>query len=159
MRGPSVTDAGVLRRVGIDALQGDIFDIQSLRQAVKRYSAALWQPRCRVRAKPQTGRSTTASAGSTANLLEAWRNAGVQRYVQQSIAFLVGGTSDLIGETAPLLAASEVKASAIDMDRLVAASGLDWVILRGVALYGPGTGLGEHWRALGFPGTARITFR
>jgi len=48
--------------------------------------------------------------------------------VQQSIAFVVGGTSDLIDETAPLLLARQATASAIDMERLVAASALDWVI-------------------------------
>ena len=37
----------------------------------------------------------------TTNLLKACRDTGVRRYVQQSIAFVVGGTSDLIDETAP----------------------------------------------------------
>jgi len=151
-------DAGALRRVGIDAVQGDIFDIQSLRQAVKGCSAALHL----ATAVPHPGEIPNWALNDrirregTANLLEACRSAGVQRYVQQSLAFLVGGTPDLTDETAPLLPATHVTASAIDMERLVAASGLDWAILRDGALYGPGTRQEENWRAVAHSGELRF---
>jgi len=143
-----------LRRRGVDAMQGDIFDLHSVREAVKGCSAALHL----ATAAPRPGHvpnwplNDRIRREGTANLLDACRSAGVQRYVQQSLAFLVGGTSDLVDETAPLLPATEVTASAIDAERLVAASGLDWVVLRDGALYGPGTGREEHWAALAHAG-------
>ena len=124
------TDAGALRAVRIDAAQGDIFDIQSLRQALEGCAAALHL----ATAVPRPGQTPNWALNDrirregTASLLEACRNTGARRYVQQCIAFLVSGTSDLIDETAPLLPARQATASAIDMERLVAASGLDWVI-------------------------------
>jgi 2-alkyl-3-oxoalkanoate reductase len=94
----SEADAQTLRAIGIEAAHGDIFDVQSLRQAVERCSAALHLATAAPR--PDQARSWALNdrirREGTANLLEACRNAGVQRYVQQSIAFLVGGTSDLI---------------------------------------------------------------
>jgi 2-alkyl-3-oxoalkanoate reductase len=154
----SEADAQILRHIGIEAVQGDIFDVQSLRRAIEGCSAALHL----ATAAPRPGQPPSWALNDrirregTANLLEVCRNAGVQRYVQQSVAFLVGGTSDLIDESAPLLPATEVTASAIDMERLVATSGLDWVILRGGVLYGPGTGREEHWRALARSGELRL---
>jgi len=125
-------DAEALRRVGIETVQGDIFDLESLRQAVTGCSAALHLATAvpRPGQAPSWARNDRIRREGTANLLEACGDAGVQRYVQQSIAFLVGGTSDLIDETAPLLPGRQATASATDMERLVAASGLDWVILR-----------------------------
>jgi 2-alkyl-3-oxoalkanoate reductase len=151
-------DAGALRRVGIDAVQGDILDIQSLRQAVKGCSAALHLATAvpRPGEMPNWALNDRIRREGTANLLEACRSAGVQRYVQQSLAFLVGGTRDLTDETAPLLPATHVTASAIDMGHLVAASGFDWVILRDGALYGPGTRREENWRALAHSGELRL---
>jgi nucleoside-diphosphate-sugar epimerase len=152
------TDAGALRAVRIDAAQGDIFDIQSLRQALEGCAAALHL----ATAVPRPGQTPNWALNDrirregTASLLEACRNTGARRYVQQCIAFLVSGTSDLIDETAPLLAARQATASAIDMERPVTASGLDWVVLRGGALYGPGTGRDEHWRTLARSGELRL---
>ena len=156
----SEADVEVLRRVGIEAVRGDILDSHSLRQAVEGCSVAFHL----ATAAPRPGQAPNWALNDrirregTANLLEACRGARVQRYVQQSLAFLVGGSSDIVDEAAPLLPATRVTASAIDAERLVAASGLDWVILRDGALYGPGTGREEHWRAaarsgeLQFPG-------
>ena len=150
-------DAGALRRVEIDAVQGDIFDIQSLRQTVKGCSAALHLATAvpRPGEMPNWALNDRIRREGTANLLEACRSAVVQRCVQQSLAFLVGETPDLTDETAPLLPATHVTASAIDMERLVA-SGLDWAILRDGALYGPGTGREENWRALAHSGELRL---
>ncbi len=146
----SDAEAGALRRVGIDAVPGDIFDARTLRQAVEGCSAVLHLATAvpRPGQPPNWGLNDRIRREGTANLVAACRSVGVQRCVQQSLAFLVGGTSSLVDETAPLLPPNEVTVSAIDMERLVAESGLDWVILRDGALYGPGTGREEHWRAL-----------
>jgi nucleoside-diphosphate-sugar epimerase len=151
---PAEADVEALRRLGVEAAQGDIFDLHSLRQGIKGCSAALHL----ATAAPRPGHAPNWALNDrirregTANLLEACRSVGVQRYIQQSLAFLVGGTSDLVDETAPLLPATPATGSAIDAERLVAASGLDWVILRDGALYGPGTGREEYWRALASSG-------
>jgi len=152
------TDVERLRRVGIEAVRGDILDCHSLRQAVEGCSAALHL----ATAAPRPGQAPNWPLNDrirregTANLLTACRDAGVRRYVHQSLAFLVGGSSDIVDEAAPLLPANKVTASAIDAERLVAASGLDWVILRDGALYGPGTGREEQWRALARAGELRF---
>ncbi len=151
-------DVESLRRVGIEAARGDILDRHSLRQAVEGCSVAFHL----ATAAPRPGQAPNWALNDrirregTANLLEACRVAGVQRYVQQSLAFLVGGSSDIVDEAAPLLPDTKVTASAIDAERLVAASGLDWVILRDGALYGPGTGREEQWRALARLGELRF---
>jgi len=107
-----------------------IFDLQSLRRAVNGCAAALHLATVvpRPGQTPSWALNDRTRQEGTTNLLRACRDTGVRRYVQQSIAFLVGGTSDLIDETTPLLPARQATASAIDMERLVAASGLDWVI-------------------------------
>src|SRR5438128_4531320 len=154
----SDAEAGALRRVGIDAVPGDIFDAKTLRRAVKGCSAALHLATAvpRPGQPPNWGLNDRIRREGTANLVAACRSVGVQRCVQQSLAFLVGGTSSLVDETAPLLPPNEVTVSAIDMERLVAESGLDWVILRDGALYGPGTGREEHWRALARSGKLQV---
>jgi nucleoside-diphosphate-sugar epimerase len=154
----SEADIEALRRVGIEAVPADILDHQDLRGAIEGCSVALHL----ATAAPCPGQAPNLALNDrirregTANLLEACRGAGVQRYVHQSLAFLVGGSSDIVDEATPLLPATKVTASAIDAERLVAASGLDWVILRGGALYGPGTGREEHWRALARSGELRF---
>jgi len=58
--------AGALRRVGIDAVQGDIFDIQSLRRAIKdARTRCIWQRRYRLRAKCQNWALNSGSIMST----------------------------------------------------------------------------------------------
>jgi len=154
----SETDVEALRQVGIEAARGDILDRDSLRRAVEGCSVAFHL----ATATPRPGQAPNWALNDrirregTANLLEACRGAGVRRYVHQSLAFLVGGSSDIIDEGAPLLPANKVTASAIDAERLVAASELDWVILRDGALYGPGTGREEHWRDLARAGDLRF---
>jgi 2-alkyl-3-oxoalkanoate reductase len=151
-------DVEALRRVGIEAVQSDILDRHGLRQAVEGCSVAFHL----ATAAPRPGQAPNWALNDrirregTACLLEACRNARVQRYVHQSLAFLVGGSPEIVDETTPLLPATEVTASAIDAERLVVASGLDWVILRDGALYGPGTGREKHWRALARSGGLRF---
>ncbi|HXQ52792.1 MAG TPA: NAD(P)-dependent oxidoreductase [Stellaceae bacterium] len=142
--------ASVLRRLGIDCVLGDILGRASLDAAVAGCAAALHL----ATSVPRPGAPRDYAANDrirregTAHLIAACRAAGVERYVQQSIAHLVAGTGDrLVDETAPMSAAGAAS-SAADMEAQVRASGLRWSILRGGAFYGPLTGRDEEWRGL-----------
>lgn len=83
----------------------------------------------------------------TRNAVEACKRAGVQGFVQQSIAHLVAdGTQDILSESAPLRP-SVVTKSAVTMEETVSNSGLRWSILRGGAFYGGTSGRDAYWRA------------
>jgi len=138
-----------LARLGIDAVPGDILDAASLAPALAGCTAALHL----ATSVPRTGMKRDFSLNDrirregTANLLAACHQAGVTRYVQQSIAHLVGAGATLLDETAPLHPA-QATSSAADMEAMVRRSDLRWTILRGGAFYGPGTGRDEDWRSL-----------
>jgi uncharacterized protein YbjT (DUF2867 family) len=68
----------------------------------------------------------TANVGGTANMIDAARKAGVRRFVH--ISSLAAREPDL----------SSYGWSKARAERLVAASGLDWTIVRPPAIYGPG---------------------
>ena len=92
----------------------------------------------------------------TANLLAAAAQAGVRRYVQQSITFLYGDQgARLADEATPLKPAPYIE-SAAEMETRVAGSGLTWSILRGGAFYGPGTGKEPFWSQAAREGTLRL---
>jgi nucleoside-diphosphate-sugar epimerase len=82
--------------------------------------------------------------------LEACRRAGVSRVVQQSIAMLSASGGDAWSDEDTTFAGGDgvtgrAYGATIAMEDAVRASGLDWVILRGGLLYGPGTGFDDDW--------------
>lgn len=83
----------------------------------------------------------------TRNLLAATVAADVPRYVQQSVAMLHAGPRDVVADEESPLAPPPNLASSVDMEGLVRAAPLDWVILRGGLFYGPGTARWDHWNA------------
>jgi len=138
-----------LKRLGAEAVRADIFDPPSLRAAVVNCDAAIhaatsiptpggggeWAVNDRIRRE------------GTANLLAACRAERVRRYVQQSIAMLhIATDARPQTEDDPVGAYDRIR-SALEMEQLVAQSELDWCILRGGAIYGPGTGRAEAWRS------------
>jgi 2-alkyl-3-oxoalkanoate reductase len=146
----SAAQAAALARLGIEAVLGDILAGPSLAPALAGCEVALHL----ATAVPMPGmprdlsRNDRIRREGTANLIAACRQAGVRRYVQQSIAHLAAdGTANLRDEDAPLSAAALAQ-SAADMEAQVKASGLAWWILRGGAFYGPGTGRDEDWRRM-----------
>src|SRR3954468_5823120 len=74
----------------------------------------------------ERGEFETVNAGGTANMIDAARKAGVRRFVH--ISSLAAREPDL----------SDYGRSKAKAERLVAASGLDWTIVRPPAVYGPG---------------------
>ena len=94
--------------------------------------------------------------------LEACAAAGVRRVLQQSIAMVhCGGGDAWANEDTPFVAppetmVGEAMQAARDMEAAVAASPLDWLILRGALFYGPGTGFDDDWFARARAGKLRL---
>ena len=94
--------------------------------------------------------------------LEACAGAGVARVVQQSIAMVHAGGGDAWADedTRHAVAEDTIAGRAIiaarDMEAAVAATKLDWLILRGALFYGPGTGFDDDWLARARAGKLRL---
>ncbi len=137
-----------LRRQGIEAQQGDILDQASLLEAARGCEAALHLATAipKPLEPPDWSLNDRVRREGTRNLLDAAIQAGVRRYVQQSITFLYGDHGNhLVDEDTPLRPAPHLQ-SAAEMESMVRAAPLEWCILRGGAFYGPGTGREEVLR-------------
>jgi nucleoside-diphosphate-sugar epimerase len=85
----------------------------------------------------------------TMNLLRAAEKNKVRRYIQQSTTFIYGDRGQEIVDESFKIPSATVpphRRSTVDMEEFVRASPLDWVILRGGAFYGAGTGAEDGWR-------------
>ena len=143
----SIERAPLLREMGIEPVNGDILDAESLMEAARGCEAAIHI----ATAIPRSGNrdwslNDRIRRVGTRNLIEAATKHGVRRYVQQSIVFLYGDRGqEIVTESAPMQPTPVIQ-SAADMEEIVRASSLDWCILRGGAFYGPGTGAEDEWR-------------
>lgn len=133
---------------GAETALGDILDPATLAPALAGCDAALHL----ATAVPRPGqpaewsRNDAIRREGTRHLLAAAERAGVRRYLQQSITFIYGSQgATIVSESTPLNAPARL-ASAVEMEEAVQASPLEWCILRGGALYGPGTGREDDWR-------------
>jgi nucleoside-diphosphate-sugar epimerase len=150
--------ARLATRPRVRAVRGDILEPASLTAPLAGCDAILhlatviprpgaesdWAPNDRVR------------RDGTTNLLDAARRHGQPRYVQQSVAMLLAGPREVIAdEDAPLRPSARLE-SARDMEDAVRASGLPWVILRGGAFYGRGSGRMEDLNRLAREGRLTI---
>lgn len=155
--------AGVARACGAEVRVADIFDADSLRRGLDG---------CEVCINLATSLPGPSGRGDfdvndrvrregVPLLLEACRESGVGRLVQQSIA-MVGAAGDTLvdGTTVHRPKGDDIPARAInatlDMEGAVRASGLDWLILRGGLFYGPGTGFDDDWFARAAAGKLRL---
>jgi uncharacterized protein YbjT (DUF2867 family) len=141
---------------GAEVRAADIFDAASLRAGLEG---------CDVAINLATSLPSPAKAGGDFNLndrlrregvpifLHACAGAGVPRVFQQSIAMVhCGGGDAWADETTafpppPESTAGRAIMAARDMEAAVAASALDWLVLRGALFYGPGTGFDDDWFA------------
>jgi nucleoside-diphosphate-sugar epimerase len=145
-------------RPRVRAVRGDILDPTSLTvplagsDAVLHLATAIpraggqadWVPNDRVRRE------------GTMNLLAAAQRSGRPRYIQQSVAMLLAGPREVIAdEDAPLRPTARLE-SARDMEDAVRSSGLPWMILRGGAFYGRGSGRMEDLNRLAREGGLAI---
>jgi nucleoside-diphosphate-sugar epimerase len=91
----------------------------------------------------------------TANLLRAAAAGGVGRVVAYSVIWVYGDHGDdWITEETPLPGRTRPEVlSAVALEEAVRDSGLEWVIVRGGHLYGPGTGTTEALLAAAARGT------
>ena len=151
-------DVDRLQRLGVEAHSGDILDVDSLRDAIQGCDAALHLATAIPAPGPQRdwSRNDRIRREGTRNLLAAAQEAGVRRYVQQSITLLYGDTGNLLVTEEQPLAPYERISSAFEMEEAVRASSLEWVILRGGSFYGPGTGREDAWRRAAEQGTLAL---
>lgn len=147
--------AGIARDSGAEVCTGDIFDTASMAAAFRGCDIAI---NLATSLPGPSGRGDFAAndrlrVEGAPNFVAACRQANVSRVIQQSISFLnASGSADWSDEDhryAP--AAESIASKAMDaaeaMEATIAASGLDWIILRGGLFYGPGTGFDERWFA------------
>lgn len=145
-------------QVGVETVPSDILRPEALIAATASSDVVLHL----ATAIPREGSKETWAMNErirregTRNLLDAAALNGVTRYVQQSITFLYGETTDArADESSPLRPAPRIQ-SAADMEEMVRTSPLDWCILRGGVFYGPATGRDEGWRKSAREGTLRL---
>jgi nucleoside-diphosphate-sugar epimerase len=156
--------AGVARDCGAEVAAGDIFDVASMKAAFEGCAAAV---NLATTLPGPSGRGDFAANDKlriegTLNFVQACRNAGVPRIVQQSIGWVAAsGSSDWSDEDAVYRpSADSISARAIaaaqSMEATIKSSGLNWIILRGGLFYGPGTGFDDGWYARAVAGKLRL---
>jgi nucleoside-diphosphate-sugar epimerase len=155
--------AGVARGCGADIRIADIFDAEGLRAALAGADVCI---NLATSLPGPSGRGDYDANDRVRRegvplLIEACRQAGVARLVQQSIA-MVGASGETLADETSLnapdgddAAARAIKA-VIAMEDAVRASDLDWIILRGGLFYGPGTGFDDDWFARASAGKLRL---
>jgi nucleoside-diphosphate-sugar epimerase len=158
-----VEAAGVARACGADVRVADIFDAASLRDGLGGADVCI---NLATSLPGPSGRGDFAVNDRVRRegvplLLEACANAGVQRLIQPSIAW-IGASGDLLfdemARTEPTGddIASLATHAALSMEDAIRASALDWIILRGGLFYGPGTGFDDDWFARAIAGKLRL---
>ncbi|MET7402093.1 NAD(P)-dependent oxidoreductase [Dactylosporangium sp. NPDC005572] len=144
--------ATVAAACGADVRHADIFERESLTAALAGCDVAV---NLATSLPGPSGRGDFAlndrlRAEGTPIFVDACRDAGVPRVLQQSIALVNAAGGDAWGDEDTELppddsVAGRAVAAARVMEGSVTGSGLDWVVLRGGLFYGPGTGLDDDW--------------
>ena len=160
--------ARAFAQMGAEVVTGDILEPESMIAATKDSDAVLHIATVIVQAATTIAPRRDAREWrendrvrreGTANLLRAAEENRVRRYVQQSTTFIYGDQGHKIADEAVAIspvAPTPHRQSTVDMEALVTASALDWVILRGGAFYGPGTGGEDGWRQSAREGKLRM---
>jgi nucleoside-diphosphate-sugar epimerase len=153
----------VARACGADVRAADIFDGDSLRQALEGCDVALNL----ATALRDGGAGVDYALNDRVRrfgvpiFLRACRDAGVARVVQQSIGMAHASGDDWADETTRSASGSDPIAAAaittaLDVEKMVEDSGLDWLILAGGLFYGPGTEWDDRWFTKARAGTLRL---
>jgi nucleoside-diphosphate-sugar epimerase len=158
-----VEAAGVARGCGVEISTADIFDPSALRVGLDGCDICI---NLATSLPGPSGRgdfdvNDRVRRDGVPLLLEACRQAGVARVVQQSIA-MVGAAGETLADEAAVYSpadddvAMRAIRAALAMEDAVRTSGLDWIILRGGLFYGPGTGFDDEWFARAAAGKLRL---
>jgi 2-alkyl-3-oxoalkanoate reductase len=155
-------------QMGAEVISADILDPVGMVTATKGSDAVLHIATAIVQAATTIAgprdaldweRNDRIRREGTINLLRAAENNKVQRYIQQSTIFIYGDHGQkIVDESTPIpsVAPFPQRQSTTDMEGFVTACPLDWVILRGGAFYGSGTGAEEGWRSSAREGNFRF---
>ncbi|GAA3367098.1 NAD(P)-dependent oxidoreductase [Streptomyces antimycoticus] len=155
--GISRSSAGMagLRHQGATAFQGDVFDRDALKQIVVEAAPDVVMQQLTDLSTADSEATDTVRRLGTRNLVEAAKNAGVQRIVAQSLAFGYAPGDAPADESAPLDRDAEEQrrgmVEGVEALEETAAELRDAVLLRYGVLYGPGT-----WYAPDGPAAAAL---
>ena len=152
------TDAATVAALGARPLAGDLLVAGGLRpmeaDVVAHFASSIPRPDTRTGSWAVNDKIRTVG---TRNLLAAAAAGSVRRVVAYSVVWVYGDHGDdWITEDTPL--PDRIRAeilSAVALEDAVRASGVEWVVLRGGRLYGPGTGTTEQLLAAAAAGTLR----
>lgn len=147
-----------LRRMGVEAVAGDILLAETLSPGTAGCDAALHLATAIPRPGPDQDwrMNDRIRREGTRNFVAACRASGVSRYVQQSVALLHGDHGSAIIDESAAIQPNRITQSAADMESFVQDTDLDWCILRGGLFYGPITGREAGWREAARAGALRI---
>lgn len=156
-------NAHVARASGVEIRAADIFDSASLTAGLEGCDVAI-NLATALRddgAGSDYARNDSVRRDGVPNFLRACEVAGVKRVIQQSISMIHTNGADWADEdtsTTPTgnPVADAANDAARDMEALVIASPLDWLILRGGLFYGPGTGFDDAWFARAKAGKLKL---
>jgi len=146
--------AAVAMACGAEVVQADIFDEASLRAGLARCDVAINLATSLPRPGSQGGdyaQNDRLRIDGVRSWVRACRDAGVARIMQQSIAMTHAGGGDAWADETTFHAIDETSiagaaiAAVRTMESTIAASDLDWLVLRGALFYGPGTGFDKDW--------------
>ncbi len=149
--------AKLLRHMGAEVVLGDILDAASMMRTTANSDAVIHIATVIVQAAttiapPRDARewrqNDRVRREGTTHLLRAVEKNRVQRYIQQSTTFIYGDHGHEIVDESVHSHSTTIphRRSTADMEAFVKDSPLDWVILRGGAFYGAGTGAEDGWR-------------
>jgi nucleoside-diphosphate-sugar epimerase len=138
---------------GVEPAIADVFDADTVKAAVKRVRPDVVIEQLTALPKTYTGESMATAAPINhrirleggANVLAAAQEAGVMRYLRQSIAFWAGPGPGLADEDTPLAAdaspavAEDIRVVSEIERRLIEAPHIEGIALRYGFFYGPGT--------------------
>ena len=155
--------AGAARACGAEIAVADIFDEASMVAGLRGCDIAI---NIATSLPGPSGRGDFAAndrlrRDGTPIWVEACRQAGVSRLLQQSIAMINAAGDAWANEDTPYgFSGEDVSGEAVraarDMEAAVAGSDRDWAILRGGLYYGPGTGFDDDWFARAKAGRLRL---
>ena len=148
--------SAMLAGLGAEWANADVFDAESLRQAVAAASPAVVIHQLTdlppgldpARMEEATMRNARIRDEGTRHLLSAALAAGVGRFVAQSVAFAYAPSGSPHGEEDPLALSAPGRAGVsargvASLEQQVLSAPLDGLVLRYGRLYGPGTGFAQ----------------